>query len=86
MLPYSGAGLFLAHELFKRNPVPDRDPVAFFNINPDNQSGDDHMPDLILSISGPLMRYDVHLSFPQSQFVDRCIIHDFSGAKDITYT
>ena len=45
VLPGSSAGLFLVHELLEGNPVLDCDLVAFLNINPFNQSGDDHVPD-----------------------------------------
>ena len=48
IVPCSGAGLFLVHELLEGNPVLDCDLVAFLNINPFNQSADDHMPDLSL--------------------------------------
>ena len=48
IVPCSGAGLFLVHELLEGNPVLDCDLVAFLNINPFNQSGDDHVPDLVL--------------------------------------
>ena len=45
IVPCSSAGLFLVHELLEGNPVLDCDLVAFLNINPFNQSADDHMPD-----------------------------------------
>ena len=41
---YSGAGLVRAHELLEGNLVLDRDLVAFLNINPVNQSGNDRVP------------------------------------------
>lgn len=44
VLPGSGAGLFLVHELLEGNPVLDCDLVAFLNINPVNQSGNDRVP------------------------------------------
>ena len=43
IVPCSGAGLFLVHELLEGNPVLDRNLVALLYINPFNQSGDDHM-------------------------------------------